>query len=44
MWLVNFFFFRGDDQFYPTSNTLIAGSHYPTDAALDKLQDDITAQ
>lgn len=34
----------GDEQFYPTSDTLIVGTYYPTDAALDKLKDDITAQ
>lgn len=34
----------GEEQFYPSANTLIAGSHYPTDAALDKLKDDVMAQ
>uniref|UniRef100_A0A0N5AJW7 Pre-mRNA-splicing factor SYF2 n=1 Tax=Syphacia muris TaxID=451379 RepID=A0A0N5AJW7_9BILA len=34
----------GDEQFYSTSDTLVVGSHYPTDAALDKLRDDIISQ
>uniref|UniRef100_A0A0M3HGY5 Pre-mRNA-splicing factor SYF2 n=1 Tax=Ascaris lumbricoides TaxID=6252 RepID=A0A0M3HGY5_ASCLU len=34
----------GADQFYPSANTLITGSHYPTDAAMEKLAEDINAQ
>lgn len=36
--------YRGEAEFYPTSNTLISGSHYPTDAALDRLVTDVNAQ
>lgn len=31
----------GEDQFYPTANTLIMGEHYPTNKSLDKLSDDV---
>ncbi|VDK62928.1 unnamed protein product [Onchocerca ochengi] len=31
-------------EFYPGVNTLISGTYYPTDAALNKLADDIRAQ
>ncbi|KAK0405127.1 hypothetical protein QR680_017810 [Steinernema hermaphroditum] len=34
----------GEDQFYPTANTLLHGSHYPTDAAKDKLVKDVESQ
>ncbi|KAH7709596.1 GCIP-interacting protein p29 [Aphelenchoides avenae] len=34
----------GEEEFYPTANTLIQGSHYPTDAALDKLSNDVHGQ
>jgi len=34
----------GDDQFYPTSNTIITGSHYPTEKSLDKLSEDVHQQ
>ncbi|VDK60817.1 unnamed protein product [Anisakis simplex] len=34
----------GEEEFYPTSNTLITGSHYPTDAAKEKLAQDIRSQ
>ncbi|MCP9263237.1 Pre-mRNA-splicing factor syf2 [Dirofilaria immitis] len=34
----------GASEFYPEVNTLISGTHYPTDAALNKLADDIKAQ
>uniref|UniRef100_A0A1I7YMJ7 Pre-mRNA-splicing factor SYF2 n=1 Tax=Steinernema glaseri TaxID=37863 RepID=A0A1I7YMJ7_9BILA len=34
----------GEDQFYPTANTLIHGSHYPTDSAKDKLVKDVEQQ
>jgi len=34
----------GDEQFYPSSNTLMLGSHYPTDSAMSKLSDDIHNQ
>ncbi|OZC10935.1 SYF2 splicing factor [Onchocerca flexuosa] len=32
------------NEFYPSVNTLISGTYYPTDAALNKLADDIKAQ
>uniref|UniRef100_A0A915Q216 Pre-mRNA-splicing factor SYF2 n=1 Tax=Setaria digitata TaxID=48799 RepID=A0A915Q216_9BILA len=32
------------NEFYPGVNTLISGTHYPTDAALNKLAEDIRAQ
>ncbi|KAL3990834.1 Pre-mRNA-splicing factor SYF2 [Acanthocheilonema viteae] len=31
-------------EFYPGADTLISGAHYPTDAALNKLAEDIKAQ
>uniref|UniRef100_A0AC34R3C7 Pre-mRNA-splicing factor SYF2 n=1 Tax=Panagrolaimus sp. JU765 TaxID=591449 RepID=A0AC34R3C7_9BILA len=34
----------GEDQFYPTVNTMIHGSHYPTKTALDKLAEDVKGQ
>ncbi|KAK6023788.1 SYF2 splicing factor [Ostertagia ostertagi] len=34
----------GVDQFYPTANTLIHGSHYPTSAAMEKLAQDVQGQ
>lgn len=34
----------GSREFYPGVNTLISGTYYPTDAALNKLADDIKAQ
>ncbi|KAE9553315.1 hypothetical protein FO519_003481 [Halicephalobus sp. NKZ332] len=34
----------GEDQFYPTANTMIHGSHYPTQAALNKLSSDVKGQ
>ncbi|KAL3117933.1 hypothetical protein niasHT_005176 [Heterodera trifolii] len=34
----------GEDQFYASANTLIQGSHYPTDKALDKLSEDVHNQ
>uniref|UniRef100_A0A7I4XV78 Pre-mRNA-splicing factor SYF2 n=1 Tax=Haemonchus contortus TaxID=6289 RepID=A0A7I4XV78_HAECO len=34
----------GEDQFYPTANTLIHGSHYPTSAAMEKLAQDVVGQ
>jgi hypothetical protein len=35
---------RGEDQFYPSANTLIQGSHYPTDKGLDRLSEDVHNQ
>ncbi|CAB3402558.1 unnamed protein product [Caenorhabditis bovis] len=34
----------GDDQFYPTADTLIHGSHYPTTSAMEKLVNDVKGQ
>lgn len=34
----------GVDQFYPTANTLIQGSHYPTSAAMEKISTDVVGQ
>nr|CAD2178420.1 unnamed protein product [Meloidogyne enterolobii] len=34
----------GEEQFYPSANTLIQGSHYPTDKALDRLSEDVHNQ
>ncbi|KAE9415757.1 hypothetical protein Angca_004477 [Angiostrongylus cantonensis] len=34
----------GEDQFYPTANTLIHGAHYPTSAAMEKLAEDVKGQ
>uniref|UniRef100_A0A914VIN4 Pre-mRNA-splicing factor SYF2 n=1 Tax=Plectus sambesii TaxID=2011161 RepID=A0A914VIN4_9BILA len=34
----------GDEQFYPSSNTLIQGNHYPTDSSIDRLVGDIEKQ
>uniref|UniRef100_A0A914DQJ0 Pre-mRNA-splicing factor SYF2 n=1 Tax=Acrobeloides nanus TaxID=290746 RepID=A0A914DQJ0_9BILA len=34
----------GADQFYPTADTLIQGSHYPTDSSLNKLVEDVKGQ
>jgi len=34
----------GDEQFYPTSDTLIQGSHYPTSSAIDRLSEDVEKQ
>ncbi|KAI6191183.1 Pre-mRNA-splicing factor SYF2 [Aphelenchoides bicaudatus] len=34
----------GDEEFYPTANTLIQGSHYPTESAMSKLTGDLQAQ
>uniref|UniRef100_A0A914GUX3 Pre-mRNA-splicing factor SYF2 n=1 Tax=Globodera rostochiensis TaxID=31243 RepID=A0A914GUX3_GLORO len=34
----------GEDQFYANANTLIQGSHYPTDKALGKLSEDVHNQ
>jgi pre-mRNA-splicing factor SYF2 len=34
----------GEDQFYPTANTLIHGSHYPTSLAMEKLSQDVLGQ
>jgi len=34
----------GEQEFYPTADTLIHGSHYPTDAAMDKLSADVQNQ
>ncbi|KAI6174042.1 Pre-mRNA-splicing factor SYF2 [Aphelenchoides besseyi] len=34
----------GDEEFYPTANTLITGSHYPTDAAMNKLVAEVDKQ
>uniref|UniRef100_A0A7E4ZZ29 Pre-mRNA-splicing factor SYF2 n=1 Tax=Panagrellus redivivus TaxID=6233 RepID=A0A7E4ZZ29_PANRE len=34
----------GEDQFYPSANTMIQGSHYPTKNALDKLSSDVQGQ
>ncbi|VDM99381.1 unnamed protein product [Thelazia callipaeda] len=34
----------GADEFYPGADTLISGTHYPTDTALNKLAEDIKAQ
>ncbi|KAI1730910.1 SYF2 splicing factor domain-containing protein [Ditylenchus destructor] len=34
----------GEEQFYPSADTLIQGSHYPTDNALNKLSDDVRKQ
>lgn len=36
--------FSDAKEFYPGVNTLISGTYYPTDAALNKLADDIRAQ
>jgi len=33
------FVYRGEE-FYPSSNTLIQGAHYPSKAAIDKLVTD----
>uniref|UniRef100_A0A915DNW1 Pre-mRNA-splicing factor SYF2 n=1 Tax=Ditylenchus dipsaci TaxID=166011 RepID=A0A915DNW1_9BILA len=35
---------RWEEQFYPGADTLIQGSHYPTDGALDKLSEDVRKQ
>nr|CAD2172432.1 unnamed protein product [Meloidogyne enterolobii] len=35
---------EGEEQFYPSANTLIQGSHYPTDKALDRLSEDVHNQ
>ena len=32
-------FSSGAEQFYPSADTLIQGSHYPTTSALDKMAD-----
>lgn len=37
-------FFSGEDQFYPNANTLIQGSHYPTQCSLEKLSSDVQKQ
>ncbi|KJH53364.1 SYF2 splicing factor [Dictyocaulus viviparus] len=34
----------GDDQFYPTADTLIHGAHYPTSSAMEKLVQDVKGQ
>lgn len=34
----------GPQQFYPTANTLIQGSHYPTEKGLDRLSEDVQNQ
>lgn len=34
----------GENQFYPTANTLVHGSHYPTPKALNRLSEDIHNQ
>ncbi|CAI4226238.1 unnamed protein product [Auanema sp. JU1783] len=34
----------GEEQFYPGVNTLIHGSHYPTQAAMEKLAGDVKGQ
>lgn len=34
----------GEKEFYPDANTLIQGSHYPTNKAMDKLSADIKNQ
>ncbi|CAD5228254.1 unnamed protein product [Bursaphelenchus okinawaensis] len=34
----------GESEFYPSVDTLITGSHYPTDKALAKLSDDVKGQ
>ncbi|KAK5966643.1 Pre-mRNA-splicing factor syf-2 [Trichostrongylus colubriformis] len=34
----------GEDQFYPTANTLIHGSHYPTSVAMERLAQDVQGQ
>ncbi|ETN76536.1 SYF2 splicing factor [Necator americanus] len=34
----------GEEQFYPTANTLIHGSHYPTSAAMERLSEDVKGQ
>lgn len=34
----------GTNEFYPGVDTLISGTHYPTDAALNRLAEDIKAQ
>uniref|UniRef100_A0A915NW00 Pre-mRNA-splicing factor SYF2 n=1 Tax=Meloidogyne floridensis TaxID=298350 RepID=A0A915NW00_9BILA len=36
--------FAREEQFYPSANTLIQGSHYPTDKALDRLSEDVHNQ
>lgn len=32
-------YFSGEEQFYPTGDTLIQGGHYPTSSALDRMSD-----
>jgi pre-mRNA-splicing factor SYF2 len=34
----------GEEQFYPTANTLIHGAHYPTETAMNKLAEDVRNQ
>ncbi|KAI6205917.1 Pre-mRNA-splicing factor SYF2 [Aphelenchoides besseyi] len=34
----------GNEEFYPTANTLISGSHYPTDSAMNKLVGEVDKQ
>jgi len=34
----------GEEEFYPTVNTLFQGSHYPTENALKKLSEDVEKQ
>ncbi|PAV60443.1 hypothetical protein WR25_10580 [Diploscapter pachys] len=34
----------GAEQFYPSANTLIQGSHYPTTSAMDRLSKDVMGQ
>lgn len=36
--------FSDATEFYPGVDTLISGTHYPTDASLNKLAEDIKAQ
>ena len=41
---IQMIFFSGEEQFYPTANTLVQGSYYPTDKALDRLSEDVHNQ
>lgn len=38
------FIFSGDEEFYPRADTLIHGTHYPTETAMNRLTEDLDAE